>query len=202
MFGFYGVVTVGVWLLGDKFGYDMSYRIVIIAIVLLTLPFALIGGYVASRRQKKAEEAAQKEAEVQAAEAGEAGAAPQKLGSPTGKYDELTTSTEEVVQFLKNSNLGAGKDAVYALPWFLVAGVPKAGKSSLVISSDLNFQNLPSQRQSELKFIRPTRSVDWRVTSDAVFVDTAGRYQTEGADQDEWAGLLDTIKKARRFRSI
>jgi type VI secretion system protein ImpL len=100
------------------------------------------------------------------------------------------------VQFLKSSNLGeSGKDAVYSLPWYIVAGAPRSGKSSLVISSNLNFQALPSQRQSELRFIRPTPGVDWRVTNDAVFVDTAGRYQTEGVDGDEWSSLLDTLKK-------
>ena len=207
MFSFYGVVLVGVWLLGDQFGdSNMTYRIVIIAVVLLTLPFALVGGYFASRRGKKAakaEELATQEAQTAAGQAGaEAAAAPAKLAAPTGNYSELTTSAEEAVQFLKSSNLNAGKDAVYALPWYLVAGTPKSGKTSLVLSSGLNFQNLPSQRQSEQKSVRPTRNVDWRVTSDAVFLDTAGRYQTEGVDQDEWAGLLDTIKKYRGQRPL
>ena len=97
---------------------------------------------------------------------------------------------------------GGAKEAVYSLPWYVVAGGPKTGKSSLVIGSDLNFQNLPSQRQSELRLVRPTTSVDWRVTSDAVFIDTAGRYQTEGPDSDEWASLLETIKKARSNRPL
>jgi type VI secretion system protein ImpL len=96
----------------------------------------------------------------------------------------------------------SGKDAVYSLPWYLVAGTPKAGKSSLVLGSNLNFQNLPSQRQSEQNFVRSTQSVDWRVTSDAVFVDTAGRYQTEGMDEDEWASLIETIKKHRKMRPL
>jgi type VI secretion system protein ImpL len=197
---FYGIVMLGVWFLGDRFSYDMSYRIVTIAIVLLTLPFALVGAYLVSRRGKKQAQA--QEAAGQDAEAGAADATPQKLTTPAGNYDELTTSAEEVVQFLKNSNLGAGKDAVYALPWYLVIGTPKSGKTSLVLSSGLNFQNLPSQRQSEQRFIRPTRSVDWRVTSDAVFLDTAGRYQTEGADHEEWSSLLETVKKYRQQRPL
>jgi type VI secretion system protein ImpL len=72
----------------------------------------------------------------------------------------------------------------------------------LVMSSNLNFQTLPSQRQAEQKFIRPTGSVDWRVTSDAVFVDTAGRFQSEGIDAEEWASLLETIKKYRSNRPV
>lgn len=199
LFSFYGVVSYIVWMYGDKYGYDMTYRVTVIALILLTLPFTLIIGFVATRRQKKAqkEEAKAKESEKQPE--GE----PTKAAAPTGTYDELTKSAEETVQFLKSSNLGeSGKDAIYSLPWYLVIGAPKSGKSSLVLGSRLNFQTLPSQRQSEQKFIRPTRSVDWRVTNDAVFLDTAGRYQTEGADQDEWSALLETIKKLRGKRPL
>ncbi len=203
LFSFYGIVSMTMWLLGDRFGYNYTYRIVIIGLVLLTLPVALVTGFVVSRRKKKAEKA---EADAKEAAEGEAPAGDgkaQKVSTPTGNYTDLSSGAEEVVQFLKTSNLGeGGKDAVYSLPWYLVAGVPKSGKSSLVLGSNLNFQTLPSQRQSEQKFVRTTQNVDWRVTSDAVFVDTAGRYQTEGIDQDEWASLLETIKKVRPARPL
>lgn len=204
---FYGIINVVVWLLGEKLGYPVEYRYVVIAFILLTLPFTLIIGFVAARRSKKKEQQAAAAEAGQDAKAGEkqddADAAAKKLGKPTGNYDEIEKSAEEVVQFLKSSDLGAaGKEAVYSLPWYLVMGTPKSGKSSLVISSKLNVQTLPSQRESEQRFVRPTRAVDWRVTSDAVFIDTAGRYQTEGVDQDEWAGLLEIIKKQRSKRPL
>jgi type VI secretion system protein ImpL len=53
-----------------------------------------------------------------------------------------------------------------------------------------------------LRNIRPTGAIDWRVTNDAVFVDTAGRYQTEGVDGDEWSSIIDTIKKYRSNRPL
>lgn len=197
---FYGVVGLIVWFGGQKMGLPVSTQIVVIALILLTMPFALIIGYVATRRSKK------KQAELEAAnEANDAAAAApaQPLNAPSFDAGDLDKSAEEVVQFLKSSNLGeGGKDAVYSLPWYIVAGTPKAGKSSLVLGSNLNFQTLPSQRQSEQKFVRPTGNVDWRVTSDAVFVDTAGRYQTEGVDGDEWNGLLETVKKYRPQRPL
>jgi len=201
---FYGVVGIGVWLLGDRFGYGTSQRIVVIALVLLTLPLALIGGYVVSRRSKKKEQAAAAAAGDAKAEVSTTDGQPaQKVVAPSGNYDDIGKSAEEVVQFLKTSNLGeGGKDAVYSLPWYIVAGTPKSGKSSLVLGSNLNFQTLPSQRQSEQNFVRTTQSVDWRVTSDAVFVDTAGRYQTDGVDGDEWAAVLETIKKCRPKRPL
>ncbi|HVE57373.1 MAG TPA: type VI secretion system membrane subunit TssM [Pyrinomonadaceae bacterium] len=201
---FYGIVGLLTWFGGEKMGLPVNTRIMVIVVLLLTLPFVFIIGYVATRRSKKKEEQAQKEAEAKAEEKAGGGEKPQKLATPSGNYQDLPSGAEEVVKFLQTSNLGGanGKDAIYALPWYIVAGTPKSGKSSLVLGSNLNFQTLPSQRQSEQKMIRPTRNIDWRVTSDAVFVDTAGRYQSEGADEDEWNSLLETIKKYRSNRPI
>ena len=126
-----------------------------------------------------------------------------KDAKPVAANQDVDKGAKEVVEFLKGSKLAAsGKESVYSLPWYIVAGTPKSGKSSLVLSSGLNFQPLPSQRQSEQKLIRPTREVDWRVTSEAVFVDTAGRFQTEGGDEDEWTSIMETIKKHRQKRPI
>lgn len=202
---FYGVVGLLTWFGGAKLGLPVNSRIMVIVVLMLTLPFALIIGYVATRRSRKKEEEAKKEAEEKATgKVASDSEKPQKIASPTGNYGDLPSGAEEVVKFLQTSNLGGanGKEAIYSLPWYIVAGTPKSGKSSLVLGSNLNFQTLPSQRQSEQKLIRPTRDIDWRVTSDAVFVDTAGRYQTEGVDEDEWNSLLETIKKYRSNRPI
>jgi type VI secretion system protein ImpL len=206
MMSFYGIVMVLVYMMPSPWA-TFDQRIVIIVFVLLTLPFVLLIGFFVSRRAKKKERQAEAAAAAPApeqvtAQAGNGSSAAGKLNAPAGTYGDLTTGAEEVVQFLKTSNMGGGKDAVYSLPWYLVAGAPTAGKSALVINSNLNFQALPSQRQSELLSVRPTRSVDWRVTSEGVFVDTTGRYQTEGADADEWASLLETIRKYRGNRPL
>lgn len=205
---FYGIVGLIVYILPPELASGRT-KIVVIALVLLTIPFALLLGYVGSKRSKRKEEKAKAAAagpaaaQTAAAESAPGPAAAQKLATPTGNYGNLATGAEEVVQFLKTSNLGeGGKDAVYSLPWYIVSGSTNAGKSALVLGSNLNFQNLPSQRQSEQKLVRPTGSVDWRVTSEAVFIDTAGRYQTEGPDADEWASLLETIKKYRSNRPL
>lgn len=198
LMSFYGVVTIIMFFLPvEKWGYGNTERIVIIALILLTMPIALVIVYLAGRRKKK-----EAKAEADKAQTDANNDSQQKLAKPTGSYDDLNQAAEETVQFLRSSNLGGGKDAVYELPWYLVIGTPKSGKSSLSLASGFNFQTLPSQRQSEQKFIRPTRNVDWRVTSDAVFLDTAGRYQLEGADQDEWSGLLEVLKKYRGNRPL
>ena len=198
LLSFYGILSFLIYMVPiDIYAWQ---RIAIIVFVLITLPFALLIMFVVSRRAKKKER--QAEAAAQASDGSQA-AVPLQKSAAVGQYPELTRGAEETIQFLKSSNLGeSGRDAVYSLPWYIVAGAPRAGKSSLVISSNLNFQTLPSQRQSEQRYVRPTPAVDWRVTSDAVFVDTAGRYQTEGVDGEEWSSLIETIRKYRSNRPL
>ncbi len=200
---FYGIV-MGVILFSDKLGIPIpgGQKVVVIALVLLTIPFALLLGYVTTRRSKKKEEKAKAEAEAKAGEKTETEKPAEKSAPTTTDNSDFKQSTEEVVQFLKNSNLAGAGNAVYSLPWYLVAGATRSGKSSLVIGSDLTFQNLPSQRQSEQKIIRPTKAVDWRITNDAVFIDTSGVFQAESDEASQWAALLDTIKKARSNRPL
>lgn len=195
---FYGIVGAIVMMMPEG-SVARNQKFVVLALLLLTLPFTLLVGFVATRRsnKKKAKEEAEK---AGASEKTPAATAPAAATPPAAEFTDIGSRTEEAVQFLKASNLGEG--GIYSLPWYLVAGAPRAGKSSLVLASNLNFQTLPSQRQSEQNVVRPTANVDWRVTSDAVFIDTAGRYQTEGADGEEWSSLMDTIKKQRSNRPL
>jgi uncharacterized membrane protein YeiB len=94
---FYGIVGLIVYMLPES-SVGNKQKIVVIALVLLTMPFALLVGYVASRRSKKKEEAAKAEAEAKAGDT-PAGEQAQKAVAPSGNYDDITKSTEEVVQF-------------------------------------------------------------------------------------------------------
>ncbi len=205
LMSFYGIVGFLTWFGGQKLGLPINTRIMVIIVLLLTLPITLLIGFVASRRGKKKEEEAKKQAEEKTEVKEASASAPEqpKLSTPKSTNEALPQGIEEVVKFLRSSNLGeGGEDALYSLPWYLVAGLPKSGKSSVVVGSNLNFQTLPSQRQSELKVIRPTKDVDWRVTSEAVFIDTSGRFQTEGGETDEWTSILEVIRKARPNRPV
>ena len=56
LMSFYGIVGMTVWIFGNKLGFSgVNDRIVIIVLIMLTMPFALIAGYVSSRRSKKKE---------------------------------------------------------------------------------------------------------------------------------------------------
>jgi type VI secretion system protein ImpL len=204
----YGVASLLVLYLGPEYGFGMGYQIILIALILLTLPFVLLINAWRNRREKRRE----------AAEAaGDESAGRQKVGRQSGKqpdqptrtYEDLARGATEAVQWLQGTRLGMGSvagadaaDAVYALPWFLIAGPRSSGKTSLVLSSGLNFQTLPSQRHAEHRLVRPTRSCEWRITDTAVLLDTSGRYQEEGASRDEWGALSETLKRHRARRPL
>jgi type VI secretion system protein ImpL len=186
-----GLAVLVVLFFSEEFGV---LQIALVALILLLWPVGFLIRYFLKNRQ----------AAQPAAADGASAPAPQPGGvTPSRSYDELARGAEEAVQWLRSSKLGAGVgDAAYSLPWFLVAGPAGCGKTSLVLSSGLNFNALPSQRRADQNLLRATRDAEWRVTNDFVLIDTAGRYQTEGPDRDEWLGLIEALKKHRRARPL
>ncbi|MBV9209600.1 MAG: hypothetical protein JOZ52_03165, partial [Acidobacteria bacterium] len=198
---FYGIASLIVFYLGPSMGIGITYQIVLVALILITLPFALVINAVRKRRARKREAA---EAAAAGGEEAVAESQPQKGKAPARAFEELSRGAEEAVQWLKGTRLGAAKtgDAVYALPWYLTAGPLRSGKTSLLLASGLDFQSLPSQRRAESTIVRPTRNVEWRVADVAVLLDTAGRYQNDSPDRDEWAALTETLLKYRDDRPL
>ena len=202
---FYGVSMAAIWFLGTALG--VTTRVVLIALVLLTIPLALLVGHYRKRREAQAAAGGTLPAARSVTAAAASTPPLQKtaqLPPVTGTYEDLTRATEEAVQWLRGTKLSGAKagDAVYALPWFVIVGLPSSGKSSLLLSSGLDFHVLPGQRQTDQNLIRPTANCEWRVTDSAILIDTAGRYQSEGPERDEWAALLETIKRYRRNRPL
>ncbi|HKR11895.1 MAG TPA: type VI secretion system membrane subunit TssM [Pyrinomonadaceae bacterium] len=181
--------------LGPSLGMGLAWQVAIIGLILLTWPFAIVIGRIRARRAKKREE---NSAEGAPASDGQAAVPPKRV------YDELSRVAEEAVQWLRSSLLGGtnSKNAVYALPWFVVAGPSAGGKTTLLLASGLDFHALPSQRASDYKIVRTTRHCEWRVSDHGVFIDTAGRYQSDSPARDEWLALLQTIKKYRADRPL
>src|SRR5688500_3416780 len=125
---FYGFAAFVIYMLPADAQGQHTYKIVMVSLILLTLPFALIGGFVAARRAKKRERLEREAAEAEAGESAAPANGQAQRAAPVANFDDLTKSTEEAVQFLKTSNLGGnGRDAIYTLPWYLVAGGPRAG---------------------------------------------------------------------------
>jgi type VI secretion system protein ImpL len=196
---FYGIASLLVIFLGPSIGLNYTWEIIIIALLLLTWPFAILINHLRKRRARKREaaEAAPTDATV-SAKPGKTGSAPRRI------HEELARAAEEAVQWLRSSKLSGARsgDALYALPWYIVAGPLASGKTSLALSSGLDFQTLPSQRRAEMKIVRPTHHCDWRVTEAAVLLDTAGRYQSDGPAREEWRAVTETLKKHRSGRAL
>lgn len=101
---------------------------------------------------------------------------------------------------LKSSRLSAGgRDALAALPWYLIIGPPGAGKTTALRSSGLPF---PYAKGGRVKGVGGTRNCDWWLTNQAVILDTAGRWATQEDDREEWLAFLDLLRQTRPRKPI
>ncbi|HWQ33719.1 MAG TPA: type VI secretion system membrane subunit TssM [Blastocatellia bacterium] len=193
----YGIGIGLIWLvLGPVLALSPATQIALTALLLATWPLAILISWFARRRQND-NQPATSNGKAQSARP----AAAQSLGAARA-YPALETNAEEAAQWLRANWRGqtVEGDALYGLPWFLVVGPALSGKTSLLLSAGLDFNALPSQMRAEQMQVRRTRDCEWRVTGNAVLLDTTGRYMTEGPDRDEWLGLLETLRKYRAAR--
>lgn len=187
----YGVGGTLAWMFGNAIGFDVRGQILLVVIVLLTFPLALLINYLWKKRASTTNE-------------------DRVISSPDNSSEKLKTNselmqrTEEIVHWLKKTKLGSNEsgEILYRLPWYLVIGPPSSGKTSLLMRAGLNFQLLPGERTSNQNSINPTKNCEWRITNNAVFIDTAGNYQIEETEQGEWSDLLATLKHFRNMRPI
>lgn len=95
---------------------------------------------------------------------------------------------------------------VYELPWYIVIGAPGAGKTTTIVNSGLDFPLAAELGPKALRGAGGTRNCDWWFTSDAVLIDTAGRYTTQDsyreADRAAWLGFLRLLVQHRPRQPI
>lgn len=88
------------------------------------------------------------------------------------------------------------------LPWYMVLGTGSAGKTSLILASGQSFP-VPEQMHQVGKQTHPTRNCECWFANDAVYVDTAGKYISEGEpSKPEWLALLRALKKYRPVKAL
>jgi type VI secretion system protein ImpL len=124
---------------------------------------------------------------------------------------------EKAVGLLRRSRIGttkrpwwlaalAGRPYVYQLPWYIIIGAPGAGKTTALVNSGLEFPLADALGQKVIKGIGGTRNCDWWFASNAVLIDTAGRYTTHdsdrAADRAAWLGFLGLLARYRPRRPI
>ena len=103
--------------------------------------------------------------------------------------EEFQRSFRELNETCRKRGLIGG---AAALPWIMVMGPPAVGKSTALDRSGLRFTS------RRMQGIGPTRNCTWWLASDAVFLDTAGRYAVREEDHQEWAAFLRLLQRRRK----
>ncbi|MCF7749273.1 type VI secretion system membrane subunit TssM [Bacillus subtilis subsp. subtilis] len=114
-----------------------------------------------------------------------------------GERRQLESRFQEALQLLRRRRGGS----LHRLPWYAVIGPPGSGKSTLLQNSGLHFPLADRFGSESVRGVGGTRQCDWWFTDEAVFLDTAGRYTTQDADQAiDAGGWLDFLRLLRRHR--
>ncbi|WP_066742093.1 type VI secretion system membrane subunit TssM [Cupriavidus sp. D384] len=119
----------------------------------------------------------------------------------------MDTALQTALRQLKGMRTGSrigrlfeGRRYLYELPWYMMIGVPGAGKTTALLNAGLQFP-IAEQMSAASRARQSTGQTDWWFTNDAVLIDTAGRLtaQESGSalDPAEWKGFLGLLRKHR-----
>lgn len=111
---------------------------------------------------------------------------------------ELKNRWQEAVETLKASHLNKQGNPLYVLPWYMVIGESRSGKSTAIQSAGMS---APFAEINRTGGIAGTRNCEWWFFEQAVILDTAGRYTIpleEGRDKEEWQQFLSLLVKYRK----
>ena len=186
-----------IWFAGPSVGMaSVGIRLVLIGgLVFAWVLFLIYEWYQARQGAQLLEQSLQQQGENQATDSG---------SSRGEEIESVRLQFQKAITTLKQSKLGKGyrgRAALYALPWYMFIGPSASGKSTALRESGLQFPYLGENRKG-VQGIGGTRNCDWWFTSEAVLLDTAGRYVTEDEDREEWFSFLDLLRKARKRKPI
>ncbi|HEK1692889.1 TPA: type VI secretion system membrane subunit TssM [Pseudomonas putida] len=119
--------------------------------------------------------------------------------------EEVSLLRERLLQSIERlqgtGKAGANKDALYALPWYLVIGQPASGKSTMLYQSGLTFP-YADREGARVAGLGGTRNCDWFFSSEAVLLDTAGRYMDNQEEAGKWRAFLGLLRQHRQRRPL
>jgi len=112
--------------------------------------------------------------------------------------EKLESKWKKSLSLLRDSHLRARGNPLYVLPWYLALGNTGSGKTTALYNSGLG----PSFTEVEDRNgVIPTRNCDWFYFTNAIILDSAGRYAFPAdpdQDQKEWKRLLELLLKHRK----
>jgi type VI secretion system IcmF/VasK family protein len=130
------------------------------------------------------------------------------------KYRKTKQNLENAINKLEKSHTKGSGQALYRLPWIMIVGPPADGKTTAIQNSGISWPEqalmdeaagVSKTNDRKIKGLGGTRSCNWFFSSNAIIIDTAGRFEAreQGAvDEEEWLQFLGMLKKARPRRPI
>ena len=181
------------WLLGDLLPISAFWRWVIIGVIVFLYVLLVVFWWWRRRKRNKAMLAEMAEPEPDPT--GEAIDAQQ--AELQSKFAEAMTDLSK----LKFKSKAHGTRYVYELPWYIFIGPPGAGKTEALKNCGLEFPLRRGEESISIDGGAGTRDCDWVFTNEAVFIDTAGRYTTQGSNKEvdsaAWGKFLELLSKYR-----
>ena len=109
---------------------------------------------------------------------------------------------QQSIEKLKKSHLRRKGNPLYVLPWFMVMGESKAGKTSAIKNTNLSS---PLTDVSDTATISGTENCDWWFFDKAIILDTSGKYSVplnKSLDNKEFEEFLALLAKYRKKEPI
>ena len=123
---------------------------------------------------------------------------------------EVSAAIASAVNYVnkRRSNLSFFQRVILArkpldrLPWYMVLGTERAGKTSAILGSGQDFP-VPEQLNQISKPAHKTQGCECWLGNEAIYVDTAGKYVSEpDAHIHEWRAILKALKKYRPVKAL
>jgi hypothetical protein len=193
---FISAIVVSLLLLGFLCGVLFKYKVLTYACIFFVILFILIQFVILKQKLTKAENADSYN------DNNDMSAVTTNSTETTKDIQQvIKQNVSEVTSFITEFKDVSSNEAIYSVPWYLIIGPQGSGKSSLLLSSQLNFTRLASQRLLELSLLKQTSLSDWRLTEDALFLDTPGKIIEEDFNNN-WEAYLAPIVQERCIRPL
>ena len=121
--------------------------------------------------------------------------------SPKELLKDLKIGWRSAIKTLRGSHLKLKGDPLYVLPWYMVFGKPRSGKSTALKNASLLMPSLELSSHSD----GSTLNLEWWLYDQAIVIDTAGRYavpDNDKRDRKEWGTLLNMLTRHKQKEPI
>lgn len=121
--------------------------------------------------------------------------------SPKELLKDLQVGWKKAIKTLRGSHLKLKGDPLYVLPWYMVFGKPRSGKSTALKNASLLMPSLELSSHTD----GSTLNLEWWLYDQAIVIDTAGRYAVpddDKRDRKEWGSLLNMLTRHKQKEPI